>query len=44
MDEGLVEKLNYGALELLIATGALEFNQSATQVSKAHDEEMDYNY
>jgi hypothetical protein len=41
MDEGLVQKLNYGALELLIATGLSEFNQNATQVHTPPDEDID---
>ena len=43
MDEGLVQKLNYGALELLIATGLSEFNQNATQVHTPPDEDIDVN-
>jgi hypothetical protein len=41
MDEGLVQKLNYGALELLIATGLSEFNQNATQVHTPPDDDID---
>jgi hypothetical protein len=43
MDEGLIQKLNYGALELLIATGLSEFNRNATQVHTTHDDEIDAN-
>jgi hypothetical protein len=43
MDEGLIQKLNFGALELLIATGLSEFNRNATQVHTTHDDEIDAN-